>query len=86
LSEKIEKHCITANNLYNFDEKGFLIGLGQTLKRIITLAALKSGWVTKLKQDNSREFISILACVLAIGKAIPPLLLYRGELGDLLNT
>jgi hypothetical protein len=86
LSEKIEKHRITAENLYNFDEKGFLMGLGQTLKRIMTLAALKSGRVTKSKQDGSREFISILACVSAIGKAIPPLLLYRGESGDLLDT
>jgi hypothetical protein len=86
LSEKIEKHYITANNLYNFDEKGFLIGLGQTLKRIITLAALKSGRVMKLKQDSSREFISILVYVSAIGKAILSFLLYCGESGDLLNT
>jgi hypothetical protein len=86
LSEKIEKHCIIADNLYNFDEKEFLISLGQTLKRIITLAALKSGQVTKSKQDGSHEFISILAYVSAIGKAIPPLLLYYSELGDLLDT
>jgi hypothetical protein len=86
LSEKIEKHRITADNLYNFDEKGFLIGLGQTLKRIMTLAALKSGQVTKSKQDGSREFISILAYVLAIGKVIPSLLLYCGESEDLLDT
>jgi hypothetical protein len=86
LSEKIKKHCITADNLYNFDKKGFLIGLGRTLKRIITLAALKSGQVTKSKQDSSRKFISILAYVSAIGKAIPPLFLYRGESEDLLDT
>jgi hypothetical protein len=86
LSEKIEKHRITADNLYNFDKKGFLISLGQTLKQIITLTALKSGRVTKSKQDGNHEFISILAYVLAIGKAIPPLFLYRGESGDLLDT
>jgi hypothetical protein len=86
LSEKIEKHCITTDNLYNFDKKGFLISLRQTLKQIITLAALKSGWVTKSKQDGSREFISILTYVSAIRKAIPPLFLYRGESEDLLNT
>jgi hypothetical protein len=86
LSEKIKKHCITADNLYNFDEKGFLMGLGQTLKQIMTLTALKSGRVTKSKQDGSHEFISILVYVSAIGKAIPPLLLYCGELGDLLDT
>jgi hypothetical protein len=40
----------------------------------------------KLKQDNNREFISILVYVSAIGKAILPLLLYCGESEDLLNT
>jgi hypothetical protein len=86
LSEKIEKHCIITDNLYNFDKKRFLISLGQTLKRIITLIALKSGRVTKSKQDGSREFISILAYVLAIEKAILPFLLYCGESEDLLDT
>jgi hypothetical protein len=86
LSEKIKKHRITADNLYNFNEKGFLISLRQTLKRIITLTALKSGQVTKSKQDSNREFINILACVSAIRKAILPLFLYRGESEDLLNT
>jgi hypothetical protein len=86
LSEKIEKHYITTDNLYNFDKKRFLISLKQTLKRIITLVTLKSGQVTKSKQNGSREFISILTYVLVIRKAIPPLFLYRGESGDLLDT
>jgi hypothetical protein len=64
----IEKYRITAENIYNFDEKGFIIGFGRSLKRIITLEALKSGRVTKSKQDGSREFISCLACISAIGR------------------
>ncbi|KAF4627253.1 hypothetical protein G7Y89_g10904 [Cudoniella acicularis] len=86
LTAVIEKYRITAENIYNFDEKGFLIGLGRTLKRIITQEALKSGRVKKAKQDGSREFISILACISAFGKWIPPLLVYKGDLGDLQNT
>ena len=50
------------------------------------LEAYKSGRVTKAKQDGNREFISILACVSAIGRAISSLFLYRGELGDLQDT
>ena len=52
----------------------------------MTVEALKSGRVTKSKQDGNHEFISILACVSAIGRWIPPLLIYRGESGDMLNT
>jgi hypothetical protein len=45
----IEKYRITAENIYNFDEKGFLMGFGRSLKRIMTRAALESGRVSKSK-------------------------------------
>jgi hypothetical protein len=82
----IKKYKITAENIYNFDEKGFLMGFGRSLKRIMLRATLESGHITKLKQDGSREFISVLACINVIGKWIPPLLVYKGELGDLIST
>jgi hypothetical protein len=82
----IERYYITAENIYNFDEKGFLIGFGRSLKRVIAKEALKSGRITKAKQDRSREFISILAYISAIGKWILPLLIYKSESGDLMNT
>ena len=75
-----------AKNIYNFNEKGFLIGFGQSLKRIMSRAAFELGCITKSKQDRSREFISVLACINAIGKWIPPLLVYKGESKDLIST
>ncbi|KAF8853236.1 hypothetical protein BDZ45DRAFT_716637 [Acephala macrosclerotiorum] len=62
LAQVIEKYHITADNIYNFDEKGFLIGIARTMKRIISLETYKSSRVTKNKQDRNREFISLLAC------------------------
>ena len=53
------------------------------MKRIMTQKALKEGRVTKNKQDGSREFVSLLACILAVRKSIPPLLIYKGTSGDL---
>jgi hypothetical protein len=53
------------------------------MKRIMTLAALKSGRVTKARQDGNREFISCLACISAVGRWIPPLLVYPGASNDL---
>jgi hypothetical protein len=82
----IHKWKITADNIYNFDEKGFLMGFGRTLKRIMTIQALEQGRITKSKQDGSREFISILATISAIGRWIPPLLIYKGESGDLISS
>ena len=82
----ITKYRITPENIYNFDEKGFLMGFGRSLKRIITRATLESGQITKAKQDKSREFISLLAYISAIRKWILPLLVYKGESGDLIST
>ena len=45
----IEKYKITAENIYNFDEKGFLMGFERSLKRIMLRAALESRRITKLK-------------------------------------
>jgi hypothetical protein len=53
------------------------------MKRVITLLAYNSGRVTKSKQDGNREFISCLACISAIGKWIPPVLVYKGSSNDL---
>lgn len=62
------------------------MGFGRSLKRIMSRAALESGRVTKSKQDGSCEFISVLACISAIRKWILPLLVYKGESGDLMST
>jgi hypothetical protein len=56
------------------------------MKRIMTLSAYKSRRVTKRKHDGNREFISCLVCILAIGKWIPPVLVYKGLSGDLRDT
>jgi len=52
----------------------------------MTLEVYKSGRITKNKQDGSREFISLLVCISAIGRAIPSLLIYRGANGELQDT
>ncbi|KAF8864254.1 hypothetical protein BDZ45DRAFT_59404 [Acephala macrosclerotiorum] len=56
------------------------------MKRIITLKAFKSDRITKNKQNRNKEFILLLACVSAISRAIPPLLIYKSKSGDLQDT
>ena len=79
LAEYIEKYHLTANNIWNWDEKGFLIGQASVTKRIMSVEALKSGRITHASQDGSREFISLLACISAMGAYLPPALIYKGE-------
>ncbi len=82
----MERNHITAENIYNWDEKGFLIGLLRTLERIMSLEAYKSGWVCQAVQDGSREFITLLTYISAIGRKIPATLIYKGESHDLMDT
>jgi hypothetical protein len=52
----------------------------------MTLLAYKSGRVTKRKHNGNREFISCLVYISAVGKWIPPVLVYKGLSGDLRDT
>jgi hypothetical protein len=49
----------------------------------MTQQAYESSRVKQAVQDGSREFISLLACVSAIGQRLPPALIYKGEGFDL---
>jgi len=83
LHQKTEKYRIRPENTYNIDEKGFLIGIAGQAKRIFTTTGLKSGKIRGAGTDGSREWISIIACVSAIGDRLPPTLIYKGVSGDL---
>lgn len=85
MNEKIEKYNIEHMNIYNFDEKGFMVGIGQSTKRIAPIETLKAKMITAT-QDGSCEFISLLAGICADETALPPTLIYQGESGDMLDT
>jgi len=82
----IRKHRILPQNIWNFDEKGFLIGLIQKTKRIVPLSMLKSKRTRGAIQDGSREFLTLIACVNALGDRLPPSLIYKSQSGDLQTT
>jgi hypothetical protein len=86
LIEGIEKYNITGENIYNMDEKGFIIGLSNVVKRIMSLEALRSGRITNAQTDGNREFISLLAGICVDGTSIPPALVYKGTSHDLQSS
>ena len=75
----IEKYNITAENLYNWDEKGFIIGHASATQRIMSLEAFKSERIQYASEDGSREFISLLVCISADGTALPPALISKDD-------
>jgi hypothetical protein len=81
----MEKYHIIAENIYNWDEKGFLLGVASITKRIMSREALKSGRI-QARQDGNREFISLLACICADNTHLPPALIYKGASHDLQDS
>ena len=86
LREKLEKYNIQVHNIYNVDEKGFLIGFSRTTKRVVSVEGLKSKRVIGASQDGNREFITLIASICADGSHLPPTLIYQGESYDLQDT
>ena len=81
LHQKITQYQLEARDIYNMDEKGFLIGIINRGKRIFS----KRMWVKKevraTIQDGSREFLTLLACCCADGSSLPPGLIYASAKG-----
>jgi hypothetical protein len=48
--------------------------------------AYEKGRCTQATHDGNREFITLIACISALGIAIPPVLLYKGTSRDLMDT
>jgi hypothetical protein len=68
-----DKYNVDAENIYNMDEKGFLIGTTARSKRVFSKAIWQRGQVRAALQDGSREWITTLACFL------PPAIIFEGK-------
>ena len=79
LIEYAEKYHITADFIWNWDEKGFFIEQASITQRIMSLETLQLGRITHASQDGSRKFINLLACISASEAFLSLALIYKGE-------
>lgn len=86
LKEKVEKYGILPENTYNMDEKGFLIGVLNKMKRYFTKHAIASGQLKGATQDGNREWVTVIAGICADGTSLPPALIYKALNGNLQDT
>jgi len=63
-----------------------LIGIGIRTRHIMARTMYEKGRCTQAMHDGNREFITCVACVSALGIALPPLLLYKGVSKDLQDS
>jgi hypothetical protein len=86
LHQKITEYHLEARDIYNMDEKGFLIGLIGRSKRIFSRRQWEKKEVRASLQDGSREFLTVLACCCADGSSLPPALIYAAKKGAIRST
>ncbi|KAI5806359.1 hypothetical protein EDC01DRAFT_626442 [Geopyxis carbonaria] len=75
-----KKHTIYINlnykNIYNLDEKGFLLGMSERVKIIIHKY---SDHFHSVAQDGNRELVTVLKCISADGYVATPCIILVGE-------
>ena len=86
LHSKMEEYHVLAENTYNMDEKGFIVGVTGRSKRVFSKELYERKEVRDSLQDSSREWITVLACVGADGSALPPSLIFQAANGNIRST
>jgi hypothetical protein len=86
IGQKVEEYRISADSIYNMDEKGFLVGKLQKTRRGFTRGLYEQGNLTGAGQDGSREWITVVATICADGTRLSPALIYKAISGNLQDT
>jgi hypothetical protein len=80
---KIQQHEIEAQNMYNMDKKGFLIGVMNKTMRVFTRSQFDCKQLLGNTHDGNREWITTIACICADSTTLPPALIYKATSGNL---
>jgi hypothetical protein len=77
----MQEYEVEAENVYNIDEKGFMLGTTGRFKRVFSKRLWQQKRTRQALQDSSREWISILACVCADRSKLSLGIIYKGKSG-----
>jgi hypothetical protein len=72
----IMQHGIAQEDIYNFDETGFAMGLVATA-RVVTRADYYGK--ASLVQPGNREWVTSIECINSTGWALPPYIIFKGK-------
>jgi hypothetical protein len=79
LKDVVETHKIPAENIYNMDEKGIQLGIGQKVKAFVDCDQ-KDVYSVK---DGNRELVTVIEAISANGWSMHPSVIYQGMHRDL---
>ena len=79
LEDTIKGYNIPVENIYNMDEKGIQLGIGQKVKAFVDRDQTDVYSV----EDGNRELVTIIETVCADGSSLHPSVIYQGKRSDL---
>ena len=82
----MDEYEIKPENIYNMDEKGFLIGVLPKSKRVFSRRAYECEGIKQRMQGSTREWIITNACICADNTSLSPALIYQAASGNLQDT
>jgi hypothetical protein len=86
LARKLDKYNVEPGNIYNMDEKGFLIRMLLKGLRIFSKRKYKQGNFKQRLQDRNHEWITAIACICADRTSLSPALIYQAASGNIQDT
>jgi hypothetical protein len=86
IKRKFEEYRIKPCDVYNMDEKGFLIGVLQKTRRVFDKEHLSRGKLLGAGQDGNREWITLIGSICMDGTYLPPSIIYQADSGNLQDT
>ena len=76
IKQTIEEYGIQEEDIYNFDETGFAMGIAATA-RVITQAGKMAR--PKLVQPGNREWVTVVETICSAGWVLPPMIIFKGK-------
>jgi hypothetical protein len=76
---KMKEYDIKPGNMYNMDEKGFMLGVTSRSKRVFSREMWEQGKLQSNLQDGSREWIALLATICADSTALNPCIIFQSD-------
>jgi hypothetical protein len=86
LARKIQEYELQPEDIYNMDEKGFLIRMVGNGKMIFSKQTYEHSSLKKRLQDGNRGWITTITCICADGSSLSPSLIYQAVSGKIQNT
>ncbi|KAH7563685.1 hypothetical protein BM1_00732 [Bipolaris maydis] len=81
LHDKLDQYDIQPHDIYNMDEKGFLLRVNCRSKRVFSKQLWDQKKVTAPMRDGSREWITTIGCICADGSWVDPMVIFEGKSG-----